>query len=286
MPLLVIAGVGFAGLATARLFLGAGWEVAGITQSADSAGRLAAEGIRGIPCDISQRSAVDALDLRGADALIHCASSGRGGADACRAVFLGGCRNLLEALTPRRFLFTSSTSVYAQTDGSIVDETSPAEPPGETGRILRASEDLVLQNGGIIARLAGIYGPGRSVLLRKFLSGEAVIESDGTRIVNQVHRDDIATALLAIIERGSPGVFNVCDNTPLPQRELYAWLARHFARPLPPAGPINPNRKRGWTSKRVSNSKLRALGWQPRWPSFFDAVLGDPELTAVAQTQG
>ncbi len=51
----------------------------------------------------------------------------------------------------------------------------------------------------MVARLAGIYGPGRSALLRKFLSGEARIENGGERYLNQVHRDDIAAALLHLV---------------------------------------------------------------------------------------
>jgi len=140
----------------------------------------------------------------------------------------------------------------------------------------------VLAYSGTVARLAGIYGPGRSVLLRKFFSGEAVIEGDGGRIVNQVHRDDIASALLALATRGRSGIYNVSDDAPMPQREIYAWLAQRFARPLPPGGPIDPNRKRGWTSKRVSNAKLHALGWTPAFPSFFDAVERQPELITLA----
>jgi nucleoside-diphosphate-sugar epimerase len=115
-------------------------------------------------------------------------------------------------------------------------------------------------------------------LLKKFLSGEAVIEGDGGRWINQVHRDDIATALALLVERGAGGIFNVADDTPMTQREVYEWLAAHFSRPLPPDGPVDVNRKRGVTSKRVSNAKLRALGWSARYPSFREAVVTDAEL--------
>jgi len=286
MPRLVIAGCGFVGLATARVFHAAGWDVAGLTHSAESAEALQGEPFKVSPCDVSNPEAVRAMaaSLGGnADAVIHCASSGRGGADAYRTVYLEGARNLLDSFAPVRLLFTSSTSVYAQADGSVADESSPAEPPRETGRLLRETEELVLARGGIVARLAGIYGPGRSVLLRKFFSGEAVIEGDGMRIVNQVHRDDIASALRVLIEQRAAGIFNVSDDAPMPQREIYAWLAQRFGLPLPPPGPIDPNRKRGWTSKRVSNAKLRALGWVPQFPSFFDAVERQPELVALAR---
>ena len=66
------------------------------------------------------------------------------------------------------------------------------------------------------------------------------------------------------------------------QRDIYTWLAAHFSRPLPPTGPSDPNRKRGVTRKRVSNARLRALGWIPRYPSFRDAITGDPTLVAAA----
>jgi len=283
----IVAGVGYAGLAVARALLAAGWEVLGLTHSAESAERLAAEFLAAA-CDITQRASVEALlthGAAGAEVLIHCASSSRGGAEAYRAVYWEGAHHLQEVLAPRRFLFTSSTSVYAQTDGSSVEETSPAEPTRETGRILRETEEYVLARGGIVARLAGIYGPGRSVLLRKFLSETAVIEGDGQRMINQVHRDDIAAALRVLAENGERGIYNVCDNESLPQVQLYTWLAEKFGRPLPPRGPIDPNRKRGWTSKRVSNAKLRTLGWQPRWPTFFTAVEGDPELVRLAEEQ-
>ncbi|MEO6741820.1 MAG: NAD-dependent epimerase/dehydratase family protein [Chthoniobacteraceae bacterium] len=286
MPRVVIAGCGFVGLATARIFHSAGWEVRGLTHSPESAAALNDERFPMAACDISNADAVHAIAAGqgGApDVVIHCASSGRGGAESYRSVYFKGALNLLDAFAPRRLIFTSSTSVYAQVDGAVVTEDSAAEPPGETGHILRGTEELVLARGGIVARLAGIYGPGRSVLLRKFFSGDAVIEGDGGRIVNQVHRDDIASALLALAMRDVSGIFNVSDDAPMPQRENYAWLAQRFSLPLPPLGPIDPNRKRGWTSKRVSNAKLRALGWAPQFPSFFAAVERQPELVTFAR---
>jgi nucleoside-diphosphate-sugar epimerase len=283
MPRVLIAGCGFVGLATARLLERAGWEVLGCTSSEESAHALAAEPFSVRAADLTDPNALAALtDWRGCEAIVHCASSGRGGADAYRAVYLGGAQNLLTTLAPQWLLFTSSTSVYAQSDGAWVTEDSPAEPDRETGRIVRETEELILANGGCVARLAGIYGPGRSVLLKKFLTGEAIIEGDGNRWINQIHRDDIATALALLLDRKARGIFNVSDDTPMTQREVYSWLAEHFARPLPPSGPVDANRKRGVTSKRVSNSRLRALGWTPRYPTFRDAVAGDAELFAAA----
>jgi nucleoside-diphosphate-sugar epimerase len=190
---------------------------------------------------------------------------------------------LLDAFPSVPLIFTSSTSVYAQIDGSEVTEESPAEPDRETGKILRETEDLVLAHGGLVARLSGIYGPGRSVILKKFLSGEAIIEENGDRFLNQIHRDDAARALLrlssSLLSSHQPSTFNhqlynLSDSHPLSQLECYSGLARLFGRPLPPSGPRDLNRKRGWTHKRVSNAKLRATGWEPEFPSFLDAAPG------------
>lgn len=280
---LVIAGCGFVGLAAARLFHERGWTVLGTTASEESATLLANEPFAVTAAELGNAAALAALEeWRGCDAVIHCASSGRGGADAYRRVYLEGAQNLIQALRPRLLLFTGSTSVYAQSSGEWVSEASAAEPGRETGRILRETEEFVLSHAGCVARLAGIYGRGRSVLLRKFLAGEAVIEGDGGRWINQVHRDDIAAALVRLVEAGAHGVFNVSDDTPMTQRAICEGLADRLDRPLPPSGPPDPHRKRGWTSKRVSNAKLRALGWVPRFPSFFDALTGDPAILAAA----
>ena len=156
------------------------------------------------------------------------------------------------------------------TDGSIVTEDSPAEPQRETGKILRETEKMVLAHGGIVARLAGIYGPGRSASLQRFLDGRAVIEGDGARHLNFIHRDDAASALLFLASKNAArGIYNVTDDAPVSQREFYRQLAEIFQRPLPPDGPVEVDRKRGWTNKRVSSGKLRALGWAAVFPSFI-----------------
>lgn len=271
MSEVLVVGCGFVGLETARLFHADGWKVTGVTHSPESADRLASEPFPVVACDITDRAALAGLGRFGN--VVDCVSSGRGGAEVYRQIYLEGARNLLEVIAPEKLLFTSSSSVFAQTDGSWVTEESPTEPDRETSRILLETERLVLASGGIVARLAGIYGPGRSVLLRKFLEGTAVIEGDGTRWINQIHRDDAASAIHFLVTSGAvSGVYNVVDDTPVSQATCFGWLAEHFGRPLPPTGPIDLNRKRGWTHKRVSNAKLKGLGWHCRYPSFRDAL--------------
>ena len=199
-----------------------------------------------------------------ANVVVHCASSG---ADSYRHVYRDGVDNLSACFPGARLIFTSSTSVYPQRDRSLVTEESPAKPDSDDARTLRAAEEIVLENGGIVLRVAGIYGPGRSFLLRSALDGTAVATD---RIVNQVHRDDVASAIFLIGQCQTinpPRIFNVVDDTPAPRAEILAWLSERLNLPLPPSLAL-PEQKRGRSNKRVSNAKLRALGWAPAHPSY------------------
>jgi len=275
LPKLLLAGCGFLGEAAADFFSGADWQVVALTASAESAALLAGKPYPVLAADISSPSALASVrENHGTfDVVAHCASSGRGDAEAYRRIYVDGARTLAETFPEARLLFTSSTSVYAQTSGEWVDESSPAEPDRETGRALLEAEAIVRAVNGCVLRLAGLYGPGRSVLLRKMREGSAVLEKDGTRWINQIHRDDAARALLAVAQSGAPGtIYNVVDDTPAMQREVYQWIADFLGCALPPPGPADLNRKRGWTSKRVSNARLRALAPPPEFPSYCAAL--------------
>jgi nucleoside-diphosphate-sugar epimerase len=274
MPRILIAGCGYVGEATADLFHSAGWNVEGWVHSKESAARLSIKPYPIRVIDISQRGEV-ARHTGAFDALIHCVSSRGGDADAYRQIYLNGAQHLLETFPNAKILFTSSTSVYAQRDGSWVTEESETKPLRKTSRTLFDVEKLILEKGGIVARLAGIYGPGRSALLSKFLNGMATIDPNNDRFVNQVHRDDIASALFLLLNRKaqmSAQIYNVVDNQPLLQSECYRWLAQRLNRPLPPTRKSEQPHKRGDTNKRVSNTKLRQLGWTPDYPTFCEAM--------------
>jgi nucleoside-diphosphate-sugar epimerase len=273
MPRVLIAGCGYVGQAAADLFHAAGWTVAGWTHSVESTARLSAKPYLVRNVDISQRGQV--AERAGVfDAVIHCASSSGGDAEAYRQVYLDGARNLAEIFPGSKLLFTSSTSVYTQRDAPWVTEESETTPIRETSGILLEAERVVLNRGGMVARLAGIYGPGRSALLNKFLAGTAIVDPENDRFVNQVHRDDIVSALFFLLNRKAEGaqIYNVVDDQPILQSECYRWLAQRLNRSLPPIGRSTQQRKRGDSNKRVSNAKLHRLGWTPQYPTFAEAM--------------
>ena len=293
----LVAGCGFVGERAADLLHAAGHEVIGLTHSPESATRLAsAKPWRTESCDISSPAAVTALasrlDAGSMDAVIHCASSSRGGAEMYQTVYVDGMRHLTQAFPTAFPLYTSSTSVYPQVNGEIVDESSFADPDRDTGRLLREAENIALHAKGAVARLAGIYGPGRSFVLKNLLEGKAAIEGNKGegRILNQIHADDAAAALVHLVTQRLGGIYNVVDDAQMTQKQCLEHLCILFGLKLPGSREPDPNRKRGWSHKRVSNTKLHTTGWQPRYASYFEALRDDPDLASsildLVQTAG
>lgn len=279
---ILVAGPGYTGSVLAGKLAAEGHEVVAASRS----GRKI-EGCQSAVADVGERSSVESLagQMVTPDAIVHCASSSRGGEESYESVYLEGAKNLVGAFPGVPVFFTSSTSVYPQTDGSLVTEDSPADPDSPMADILRRAEDVILHGGGCVLRLSGIYGPGRSIHLKRLFAGEASIEpGEPSRFLNQIHRDDIVSAirflLLAAKSETAGEIFNVSDSQPLTMRECYEWLSQHFDLPLAPESEPVRQGKRAWTHKAVSNAKLCATGWVPAYPSFFDAVRSDPDLVA------
>lgn len=268
----LIAGCGYLGTAAAKLFLSEGWSVEAWTRSgsidSESAPRFDVRAV-----DLSQPEAVKSAPGE-FEVVIHCASTRGGEAPDYARVYRGGVENLLQRFPRSQLLFVSSTSVYAQKSGEWVDETNVAEPVHEKGKILRETEEMALSHGGAVARLGGIYGPGRSALLRRVLANEAFVDEKADRFVNQIHRDDAALALfkIATVPDSVGQIWNVTDNEPFLLSECYGWLARKLNRSPLTARGQGLSGKRGESNKRVSNLRLRTAGWAPTYPSFKEGV--------------
>lgn len=274
----LIIGCGYVGTTLGRLLVRQGHEVEGVRRSSGDLAELESIGIRPAVWDVTEPAGFPSLDKRW-DWVVNALSSRGGGVAGYEQLYLRGTRHLLEWLTPKppeRYVHISSTSVYGQTDGSLVTEASPAEPTNGTSQVLVAVEQQLLRAGtshrwpGIILRSAGIYGRGRGHLFHQFLAGEARLTGDGSRWLNMAHVEDVAGAAFAALERGKPGdILNVSDNEPVTELDFFRWLSARLRRPLPPPAVEEKARKRGATNKRVSNAKLRAeLGYEPQFPSF------------------
>jgi len=274
----LIVGCGYVGLPLGAELVRQGHHVFGLRRNAAAENELKAAGIQPLIGDVTKPEELEKLP-RDFDWVVNCVSAG--GAENYREVYLQGTRNLFRWLAlqpPEKFIYTSSTSVYAQNDGSVMTEQSPAEPAMETSKILVETEKVLLDAfaekkfPAVILRVAGIYGPGRGHWFRQFLKGDAHIEGDGSRFLNMIHRDDLVGCIVAALKNGRAGeIYNTVDDEPASQLKIFEWLAAELKRPMPPKMPADTEtwRKRGVTNKRVNNSKLRSeLKYEFRFPDF------------------
>lgn len=291
----LIVGCGYVGFPLAAELTRQGHEVFGLRRSASSDAALQAAGIKPLQADITQPDSLSKLP-RDFDWVVNCVASGGGGVEEYRQLYLQGMRNLIAWLMPGaatnrpRLVYTSSTGVYGQNDGSLVDETSPTEPATETAKVLVETEKFLLAAGrekkfsAMILRAAGIYGPERGYLLKQFLRGEARLEGAGTRTLNMIHRTDLIRAIIAALKVGQAGqIYNAVDDEPVSQLEFFTWLAAKLSQPLPPTTPEDTAtpRKRGLTNKRISNRKLRTeLGFTFKFPDYRSGYSAELERLA------
>lgn len=266
MKKLLIIGCGYVGKAMAQYYLKENWEVTGWVRTESSVETLKFLNIQPYFEDAAKIENWQRLP-RNFDLVIYCAAAGRrGGVKTYREVYLNGVTCALEYISRETpFIFTSSTSVYPQNQGDWVTETSLADPVTETGKILRAAENIVLARRGIVLRLAGIYGPGRHQMIDRLRSHLETGEKVENRWINHIFIDDIVSALAILAKKQEQGIYNGCDNQPVTLYEVLAWLAHKTGKSL--SAWIKPQ-ENVLIHKRVSNTKLREMGWLPIYPTY------------------
>nr|WP_067289007.1 SDR family oxidoreductase [Marinobacterium profundum] len=263
---ILIAGCGDVGSTLGLALTAAGHKVFGLRRTIN---QLPA-GIQGITGDLTNPASLSG-QLPRCDILVYCAAASNHDEAGYRAAYVGGLANVLTALpaAPRLLLFTSSSGVYHQADGSMVDEQSPTEPDRFSGQVMLQAEQLALSCGinASIVRFSGIYGPGRNHLINQVRSGLGA-PALPEHYSNRIHRDDCAGVLQHLINLHLQGealapTYLASDDTPATLHEVSQWLATTLG------VPINTNQalRRGG-SKRCSNTLLRASGYRFIYPDF------------------
>src|SRR5438093_3001527 len=141
----LIVGCGYVGQPLGHELVKQGHKVFGLRRSDSADEALQAAGITPLHADITKPETLAALP-REFDWVVNCAATSGGTAEDYRQLYVTGNRNLVEwlrAAPPRRYVYTSSTSVYGQNDGSLVVETDPVAPVAETALALVETEDLL-----------------------------------------------------------------------------------------------------------------------------------------------
>ncbi len=266
---ILVAGCGYTGTALAVRLAAEGHRVWGLRRTAGAV----APGVETLSADLLD-AGLGARVPEEIDRVFYTAAADDGSEEAYRAAYVEALDRLLGVLEARggprpRVLFTSSTSVHHQRDGSAVDEDSPTQPEGHRGRIMLEAEARLARSPleTVALRLGGIYGPGRTRFIEAVRSGRARRTRGAPRYTNRIHRDDAAGALahLAALPAPRPLYLGV-DDDPAERDEVLSWLAARLGMPPPPDEEPGPGPHDA--GKRCSNARLRASGYVFRYPDF------------------
>ena len=277
----LIAGCGDVGSRLAAQLPANNWQVYGLRRSIE---RLPA-GVTGVAGDLFSDQCPGQWPEGNIDYLVYSAAATDHDEAGYQAAYIEGLKHTLGWLKqkgqqPKRLLFVSSSGVYSQTEGEWVDETSPAEATSYSGRIMREAEQIALNSGiaASVVRLTGIYGPGREWMFGQVRKGYRVAV-DPPLYGNRIHADDAGGLLAFLLQADLQGkTLEDCyigvDNAPVPLAEVVGWLRERLG--ITEWAAEASVRRAG--SKRCSNARAKALGWEPRYPSYregYSAMLAD-----------
>jgi nucleoside-diphosphate-sugar epimerase len=281
MSHVVVAGAGWLGGAVARRLAARGDRVTAVRRDAARAAALAGPGVEPLALDLAAPGAEARLPA--ADAYVACQSAGADGVEPYRAAYVDANRTLLAAAAragARAFVYTGSTGVFGQRDGSDVDEDTPPAPAGanagaavlvEAEALVRGAASGALRGARVsVVRLSGLYGPGRAGVVERVRAGRLALGAGDDAWMNFCHLDDAVSFVLAALDRGAPGaVYHGSDAEPARRRDVVLWIAARLG--------IAPPRSDGAAapgpSRRILSARSRAaLGVELAFPSFRDGL--------------
>jgi nucleoside-diphosphate-sugar epimerase len=279
-PHLFCFGLGYTGTVLANRLRDLGWRVSGTSREpSDEPSVLPFNG-----------------HLGEVDAISHVLASATHVLSTVPAVEFGD--SLLPAIAPELLKITdlqwigylSTTGVYGNTDGDVVDERTPTHPSGERGerRVLAEGQWLNLHHAhGLpthVFRLPGIYGPGRSVF-DQLRSGKSQRIRKPNHRFNRIHVEDLTRTLFASMGRPrAGGIYNVCDDNPAAPADVTSYACELMGIEPPPlinfddAEPaMSPMALSFWRDNRlVSNELIKSeLSVQLAYPDYktgLDAI--------------
>jgi nucleoside-diphosphate-sugar epimerase len=274
MARVFVAGAGYVGSVAAGMLSRAGHEAA--------TGRRSPSGEPGSFAMDVLRPGTYPPALLEADCVVYCVSADAFTEESYRAAYVEGLAKVIEAASrgaARRLVFVSSTGVFAQDDGGVVDEGSPALPKGFSGRTILEGEALLAAAPfeSTAIRFSGIYGPGRDRLVRMVRAGSPVSAKSRAAITNRIHRDDCARAIVHLVQAPSVRpLYLGSDEAPTPMGKILDWIAARLGLPPPPVGADSPDVLQRGGNKRISSARLRGEGFRFLYPTYregFEAII-------------
>ncbi len=276
--LILIVGCGYTGLEVAQRLTFKGIPVVGTTRSVERSAVIRTRGASAILLDMTDLSPLQKVRGR-LKAIIHMAppvkqDDGSYEDNTSKLLEWASSENL------ERFIYVSSTSVYGNHGGGVVDEHSPCHPDSPRGRKRLEIEQEVLASGlpSMVIRPSGIYGAGRS-MLHRLAARKYRLVAGGHAYTNRIHVKDLAALLEGALNQGEPGsIYLGSDACPTTQRELVQRLIEEFGIPNPPELSLEEAKirmpidvlKMVTGSKRLNSEWTReALNVRLRYPDFL-----------------
>lgn len=234
------------------------------------------EGVLPVQADLTNPESLSNLPQQ-IDSLVFMPTPSSRDQAGYEAIFVQGWKNLWAGLKqpPMRTILVSSTAVYGESQGGVVNEETPPGPTGFNGKVLLQMEQLAAActDELVIVRISGIYGPGRERLIRQAASEGLEVQHNPPFYTNRIHRDDAAAALKHLLELERPQTLYVAtDNNPAPRYEVVEWLAKAQGK----SSPTPLNDEHAASGKRVNNQRLRDSGFKLSYPDYragYGAVL-------------
>jgi nucleoside-diphosphate-sugar epimerase len=240
--------------------------------------------------DFDRPETLDSLET--ADAILHSAPPPpTGGSDTRTANLLAAIER--RRILPTRFVYISTSGVYGDCGGALVDETHAVNPQSERARRRVHAEELLalwcMRHGIrlIILRAPGIYAADR-LPLERLRAGSPVLRTQDDVHTNHIHAEDLAAICARALDDDAPaGTYNASDDTQLMMGEWFDLVADRSGLPRPPRVPRSEAAHRipatllsfMGESRRLDNRRLkRVLGVRLRYPTVHEGLVQEGGL--------
>ena len=188
---------------------------------------------------------------------------------------------------PARIVYLSTTGVYGDRDGAIVDESAGPNPESEQAECRLAAEIQLRDwcaagdSDPVILRVPGIYGPGR-LGTDRIRQAMPILAEEDANPGNRIHVDDLASCCIAALSTDVPaGIYNVGDGNNRTTTWFMKEVARQAGLPPPPTvtqeeaeKAFSPMRLAFLRESRIVNvTKMRStLDFHPKYTNPVDGI--------------
>ena len=280
MSHLMIFGAGYSGKAIARAMTPTIKHISGTTRSAEKSIALEAAGISPLVFDGAAISHALRQELASVTHVVQSIAPGASG-DPLIRLCDGDIRRLMPKLEWAAYL--STVGVYGDHSGAWVNEDTQCRPVSVRSTERVEAEEAwmsVAQQADIpvvVLRLSGIYGPGRNGFMNLDKgTARRLVKKD--QVFNRIRVEDIGAATAFLSAQGASGIFNITDDEPAPPQDVVTFAAALMGMEPPPeqafeTAELTPMARSFYgENKRVSNEKIRAMGFDFRFPNYRESL--------------